>query len=86
VRSLQQAEACWAPLHCCPTYQLEPQQRLDSLPTLGVRRCLAEAEARRYEALSEAERDAIWNEGVELLEADAQGDEIELPARDRSAR
>jgi len=34
-------------------------------------RHLAEAEARRYEALSEEERDAIWNGGVESLEADA---------------
>jgi bifunctional DNA-binding transcriptional regulator/antitoxin component of YhaV-PrlF toxin-antitoxin module len=34
-------------------------------------RHLAEAEARRYEALSEGERDAIWNEGVESIEADA---------------
>jgi len=48
-------------------------------------RRLAEAEARRYEALSEEEREAIWNEGVESLGADAEGDEIELPARDRPA-
>jgi hypothetical protein len=34
-------------------------------------RHLAEAEARRYEALSEEEREAIWNEGVESLEVDA---------------
>jgi bifunctional DNA-binding transcriptional regulator/antitoxin component of YhaV-PrlF toxin-antitoxin module len=33
-------------------------------------RHLAEAEARRYEALSEEEREAIWNEGVESLEVD----------------
>lgn len=49
-------------------------------------RRLAEAEARRYEALTEAERDAIWNESAESIEADAEGDEIELPARDRPAR
>jgi bifunctional DNA-binding transcriptional regulator/antitoxin component of YhaV-PrlF toxin-antitoxin module len=41
----------------------------------------AEREARRYEALSEAERDAIWNEGAESIEADAEGDEIDLPAK-----
>jgi bifunctional DNA-binding transcriptional regulator/antitoxin component of YhaV-PrlF toxin-antitoxin module len=46
-------------------------------------RRLAEAEARRYEALSEEEREAIWNEGVESIEADAEGDEVELPARER---
>jgi len=40
----------------------------------------AAAEARRYEALSDAERDALWNEGAETLEADAEDDERELPA------
>jgi bifunctional DNA-binding transcriptional regulator/antitoxin component of YhaV-PrlF toxin-antitoxin module len=40
----------------------------------------AMAEARRYEALSEAERDALWQEGAESLEADAEGDERALPA------
>jgi len=49
-------------------------------------RRLAEAEARRYEALSEEEREALWNEGVESIEADAEGDEVELPARERPAR
>lgn len=34
-------------------------------------RRLAEAEARRYEALSEEEREAIWNEDLESIEADA---------------
>jgi hypothetical protein len=34
-------------------------------------RRLAEAEARRYEALSEEEREAIWNEGAESIEVDA---------------
>jgi len=33
-------------------------------------RRLAESEARRYEALSEEERDAIWNEGEESIEAE----------------
>jgi bifunctional DNA-binding transcriptional regulator/antitoxin component of YhaV-PrlF toxin-antitoxin module len=40
----------------------------------------AAAEAHRYEALSDAERDALWNEGAETLEADAEDDECELPA------
>lgn len=48
-------------------------------------RRLAEAEARRYEALSEAEREAIWNEGAESIEADAEGDEIAFPIRERPA-
>ena len=43
-------------------------------------RRLAEAEARRYEALSDTERDALWNEGAETLDADAEDDELELPA------
>jgi bifunctional DNA-binding transcriptional regulator/antitoxin component of YhaV-PrlF toxin-antitoxin module len=40
----------------------------------------AAVEARHYEALSDAERDALWNEGAETLEADAEDDERELPA------
>ena len=43
-------------------------------------RRLAEAEARRYEALSDTECDALWNEGAETLDADAEDDELELPA------
>ena len=43
-------------------------------------RHLAEAEARRYEALSDAERDALWSEGAETLAVDAENDERELPA------
>ena len=39
----------------------------------------AAAEARSYEALSDAERDALWNEGAETLDADAEDDECELP-------
>jgi hypothetical protein len=49
-------------------------------------RRLAEAEARRYEALTEEEREAIWSEGTESLETDAEGDEIEFPVRERSPR
>jgi len=48
-------------------------------------RQLAEAEARRYETLSEEERDAVWKEGAESIETDAEGDEIELPAGKRPA-
>jgi bifunctional DNA-binding transcriptional regulator/antitoxin component of YhaV-PrlF toxin-antitoxin module len=40
----------------------------------------AAAEARRYEALSNVEREALWNEGAETLDADAEADERELPA------
>jgi AbrB family looped-hinge helix DNA binding protein len=41
----------------------------------------AQDEAHSYQSLSEAERDQIWNEGSESIEAEAEGDEIELPAR-----
>ena len=40
----------------------------------------AAVEARSYEALSDTERDALWDEGAETLEADAEDDECELPA------
>jgi hypothetical protein len=49
-------------------------------------RCLAEAEAHRYEALSEVDKDAIWSEDEELIETDSEGDEIELPARLHTVR
>lgn len=39
----------------------------------------AAAEVRSYEALSDAERDALWNESAETLDADAEDDEGELP-------
>jgi len=38
----------------------------------------AAAEAHRYETLSDAEREALWNEGADTL--DAEDDELELPA------
>lgn len=41
----------------------------------------AQDEAHRYQDLSEAERDRVWNEGAESIEAEAEGDEIEFPAR-----
>lgn len=44
-------------------------------------RKLAREEARRYEGMSEAERDALWAEGVESLDAEAEADEIDLPAK-----
>lgn len=49
-------------------------------------RRLAEIEARRYEALSAEGRDAVWNEDAESIDADAEGDEIELPVGERPAR
>jgi hypothetical protein len=39
----------------------------------------AAVEARAYEQLSEAEQDALWNEGADTLD-DAEDDELELPA------
>ncbi len=44
-------------------------------------RRLARAEARRYEDLSEEEQDRLWDEGAESLEAEAEEDEIDLPAK-----
>ena len=44
-------------------------------------RLLAETEARRYESLSEEERDAIWKEEAESIEAEAESDEIDLPTK-----
>jgi AbrB family looped-hinge helix DNA binding protein len=41
----------------------------------------AKVEARRYNALSEAERDALWQEEPVSIEEDAEGDEIELALR-----
>jgi bifunctional DNA-binding transcriptional regulator/antitoxin component of YhaV-PrlF toxin-antitoxin module len=38
-------------------------------------------EAQSYQSLSEAKRDRIWGEGAESIEAEAEGDEIELPAK-----
>jgi bifunctional DNA-binding transcriptional regulator/antitoxin component of YhaV-PrlF toxin-antitoxin module len=40
----------------------------------------ATAEARRYEALSETERDALWAEAAETLDPAAEDDEIDFPA------
>ena|SRR2546423_11951587 len=42
-------------------------------------RLLAEAEARRYQSLSNQERESIWNEGADSIEADS--DEIDLPTK-----
>ena len=39
----------------------------------------AAVEARAYEQLSEAEQDALWNEGADTLD-DAKDDELELRA------
>ena len=42
-------------------------------------RLLAEDEARRYESLSEQQRDAIWNEEADSIRTEAESDEIDLP-------
>jgi bifunctional DNA-binding transcriptional regulator/antitoxin component of YhaV-PrlF toxin-antitoxin module len=47
----------------------------------GEQRLLAGDEARRYEKLSEQERDSIWNEEAESIEAEAESDEIDLPTK-----
>ena len=47
---------------------------------------LAEAEARRYDNLTDAEQEALWNEGADAIDADAEGDELELPATERPLR
>jgi bifunctional DNA-binding transcriptional regulator/antitoxin component of YhaV-PrlF toxin-antitoxin module len=44
---------------------------------------LAKAEARRYAQLSDAEQEALWNEGADMLEAAVEGDELELPIPQR---
>jgi hypothetical protein len=44
-------------------------------------RHLAAEEARRYQALSEQEREAIWQADTESIEPEAEGDELDLPAR-----
>lgn len=44
-------------------------------------RLLAENEARRYESLGDGERDLIWNEEADSIEAEAESDEIDLPTK-----
>jgi AbrB family looped-hinge helix DNA binding protein len=44
-------------------------------------RLLAETEASHYESLSDKERDSVWNEDAESIEAEAESDEIDLPAK-----
>ena len=44
-------------------------------------RPIAEEEARRYEWLSDKERDSIWNEEADSIEAEAESDEIDLPTK-----
>lgn len=44
-------------------------------------RLLAEDEARRYESLSEQQRDAIWNKEADSIEAEAESDKIDLPIK-----
>jgi AbrB family looped-hinge helix DNA binding protein len=44
-------------------------------------RLIAQQEARRYESLSDKERDSIWNEEADSVEAEAESDEIDLPTK-----
>ena len=44
-------------------------------------RLLAETEGSRYESLSDKERDSIWNEEADSIEAEAESDEIDLPTK-----
>jgi bifunctional DNA-binding transcriptional regulator/antitoxin component of YhaV-PrlF toxin-antitoxin module len=44
-------------------------------------RLLAGDEARLYEKLSEQERDAIWNNEADSIEAEAESDEFDLPTK-----
>lgn len=44
-------------------------------------RRVAEAEARHYESLSDAEREAIWNKETDSIEVEAESDEIDLPTQ-----
>lgn len=63
------------------------QNRVDAQTTRWLsslsddERKLALEEARRYESMSEAERDALWSESAVSLEAEAETDEIDLPAK-----
>ena len=41
----------------------------------------AHSEALRYESMSEEERNRLWEEDSESIETDAEGDELELPAK-----
>ncbi len=49
-------------------------------------RRIARDEAQKYEALSEEERDAIWNEFDDSIEEEAEGDEIDLSTFQRAVR
>ena len=44
-----------------------------------VQRPVAEDEARRYESLSEQDRESIWNEEADSIEVES--DEIDLPTK-----
>lgn len=45
----------------------------------GKEHRLAEEDARRYESLSEQERDSIWKEETDSIEIEAESDEFDLP-------
>ncbi|HZS44100.1 MAG TPA: AbrB/MazE/SpoVT family DNA-binding domain-containing protein [Blastocatellia bacterium] len=44
-------------------------------------RQMAELEARRYESLSEEEKNRMWSDDVESTETETEGDEIDLRAK-----
>jgi bifunctional DNA-binding transcriptional regulator/antitoxin component of YhaV-PrlF toxin-antitoxin module len=46
----------------------------------------ARKEADWYESLSEEERDSLWSTGLEELEIEDEGDEIDVPTTQISAR
>src|SRR5215813_12053655 len=42
-------------------------------------RLLAEDDARRYESMSEQERDTLWKQEADSIEIEAESDELDLP-------
>ena len=59
----------------------DPETRVWWQSLSDAERLQAAVEARRYEALSDAKRDTILNANAESIAMDADGDEIDLPAR-----
>jgi len=60
---------------------VDPQTAQWSNSLSDDERKLAREEASRYESMSEAERDALWSEGAVSLDAEAEADEVDLPAK-----
>lgn len=61
--------------------KVDPQTALWLSSLSDDERRLALEEARRYESMSEEESDALWNEGTVSLDAGAETDEIDIPAK-----